>query len=574
MKSFQKFILIGTISCLLLLIAGCGSSNEEVADLVLLNGKILTVDKANTEVEALAIKGVNILAIGERSEIEKYIGKETEVIDLDGKLAIPGLIEGHGHFMRLGETLMQLDLRNVNSWEEIVELVKEAIKTTEKGDWIVGWGWHQDKWEQPPNPSIEGLPTHQGLSLISPDNPVLLNHTSGHGSFANATALKLAGITINTQDPRGGEIVRDGDGNPIGMLRETAADLVKEKLQEFRDQRPADVVEEERRKYVQLAAEEVIANGITSFQDMGSSFETIDLLKKMVNAGDIPLRLYIALQENSEDLKDKLDQYRMIGYGDGYLTVRCIGEKVLDGALGTHGGWLLEPYSDLPRSVGFNVTPVEEIEQSASLAIEHGYQMAIQGIGDKAARVLFDIYEKEFNNNPDKKDLRWRIEHAQVIHPDDLPRFAQLGVIPGIQGLFACSDGPWVVDRLGEQRTKERGYLFRSMLESGAVVMNGTDPPVEDINPMISFHCTITRQLPDGSLFFPEQSLTREQALRSYTINNAYAAFEDHIKGSLEPGKLADITVLSKDIMTIPEDEILTTEIVYTIIGGKIKFQK
>jgi len=249
-------------------------------------------------------------------------------------------------------------------------------------------------------------------------------------------------------------------------------------------------------------------------------------------------------------------------------------KKVLDGALGTHGGWLLEPYSDLPRSVGFNVTPVEEIEQSASLAIEYGYQMAIQGIGDKAARILFDIYEEEFNNNPDKKDLRWRIEHAQVIHPDDLPRFAQLGVIPGIQGLFACSDGPWVVDRLGEQRTKERGYLFRSMLESGAVVMNGTDPPVEDINPMISFHCTITRELPDGSLFFPEQSLTREQALRSYTINNAYAAFEDHIKGSLEPGKLADITVLSKDIMTIPEDEILTTEIVYTIIGGKIKYQK
>ncbi len=542
--------------------------------MVILNGKILTVDKENTEVEALAIKGDIILDIGKESEIEKYVDEETEVIDLGGKLAIPGLIEGHGHFMRLGETLMQLDLRNLNSWEEIVEMVKAAVETTEQGDWIVGWGWHQDKWNQPPTPSIEGLPTHQSLSLISPNNPVLLNHTSGHGSFANALALELAGITSDTQDPTGGEIVRDPEGKPIGMLRETAADLVKGIYQEFQDQRPADVVEEERRKHVQLAAEEVIANGITSFQDMGSSFETIDLLKEMVEEGNIPLRLYMALQENSEDLRDKLAQYRMIGYGDGHLTVRCIGEKVLDGALGTHGGWLLEPYSDLPRSIGFNVTPVEEIEQTAALAMEHGYQMAIQGIGDKAARVLFDIYEKQFNNNPDKKDLRWRIEHAQVIHPDDLPRFAELGVIPGIQGLFACSDGPWVIDRLGEQRSRERGYLFRSMLESGAVVMNGTDPPVEDINPMVSFHCTITRELSDGSLFFPEQSLTREQALRSYTINNAYAAFEDHIKGSLETGKLADITVLSKDIMTIPEDEILTTEIVYTIIGGKIKYQQ
>jgi hypothetical protein len=294
----------------------------------------------------------------------------------------------------------------------------------------------------------------------------------------------------------------------------------------------------------------------------------------MAEEGNLPVRLYMAIQEPASEMKSRLDDYRIVGYGNNYLTIRCIGEKVLDGALGTHGGWLLEPYTDLPRSYGLNVTPVPEIRKSAELAISHDYQMAIQGIGDRAARELFNIYEKQLREHPEKKDLRWRIEHAQVTHPDDLPRYASLGVIPGIQGVFACSDGPWVTDRLGEKRTEERGYIFRSMVESGAVVMNGTDPPVEEIDPIASFHCSITRQLPDGSIFQPEQRMTRKQTLRSYTINNAYAAFEENFKGSLELGKLADVTVLSKDIMTVPEDEILDTEIVYTIIGGKIKFKK
>jgi predicted amidohydrolase YtcJ len=221
-----------------------------------------------------------------------------------------------------------------------------------------------------------------------------------------------------------------------------------------------------------------------------------------------------------------------------------------------------------------NVTPVEEIEASAALAAEHDYQMAIQGIGDRAVRVLLDIYEREFGRRPDKKDFRWRIEHAQVVHPDDLPRFAKLGVIPGIQGIFACSDGPWVRDRLGEERTKERGYIYRSMIDSGAVVMNGTDPPVEEIDPLASFHCSVARELPDGTIFLPEQAMTREQALRSYTLQNAYAAFEEDVKGSLTPGKYADITVFSKDLLTIPAEEIRSAEVVYTIIGGEVKYER
>jgi hypothetical protein len=293
----------------------------------------------------------------------------------------------------------------------------------------------------------------------------------------------------------------------------------------------------------------------------------------MAEEGDLPLRLYVCVQEPSQIMQHKLAEYRMIGHGNGYLTVRAIGERVLDGALGVHGGWLLEPYADMPESTGFNVTPVPEIRRSAELAIEHGYQMAIQGIGDRAIRELLDIYEENFNRNPYQKDLRWRIEHCQVIHPDDLPRFAGLGVIASVRGVFATSDGPWVVDRLGQRRVQERGYRYQTLIQSGAVLANGTDPPVEDIDPIKNFYYTVSRKMADGSVFCPEQRLTRPQALASYTVNNAYAAFEEESKGTLTPGKLADITVLSRDIMTIPEDEILSAEVAYTIVGGEVRYQ-
>jgi predicted amidohydrolase YtcJ len=334
------------------------------------------------------------------------------------------------------------------------------------------------------------------------------------------------------------------------------------------------VIEAELRQQVALAGEEAITKGITSFHDMGESFETIGFLRKLAGEGSLPLRLNVCVQEPAPVMEDRLAKYRMVGYGNGYLTVRTIGEKVLDGALGVHGGWLLEPYSDMPESTGFNVTPVPDIRRSAELAVEHGYQMAIQGIGDRAIRELLNIYEENFARNPDKSDFRWRIEHSQIIHPDDLPRYAQLGVIASVRGVFATSDGPWVVDRLGEERTRERGYQYQTLIQSGAVLVNGTDPPVEDIDPIANFYCTVTRRMADGSVFLPEQRLTREQALASYTVNNAYAAFEEDVKGSLAPGKLADITVLSQDLLTVPDDEIMDTKVVYTIIGGQVRFQR
>ena len=569
----KKQILVSSaIVTVFLIFLTCQGINGS-ADLVLRNGKIVTVDGQSPQVSALAIKGDRITAVGNDRDMLRFTGRKTQVIDLKGMLAIPGFIEGHGHFYSLGASLIELELRYANNWDAIISLVAEEVKKLKPGTWIIGRGWHQDKWEAKPQPNVEGLPFHHKLSAVSPQNPVFLSHTSGHGVFINKAAMQAAGISRISVDPSGGEIVRDDYGEPIGMLREYAAQPVREALAAYKAQRTLKEIEADMRRQVLLAAQNAIENGITSFQDMGSTWEELDHLKIMAEEGNLPIRLYMAVQEPAVEMEKKLANYRLIGYGNNFLTIRCIGEKVLDGALGTHGGWLLEPYNDLPRSYGLNVTPIPEIRHSAELAIKHDYQLAIQGIGDRAARELFNIYEEQFSLHPEKQDHRWRIEHAQVTHPDDLPRYVALGVIPGTQGIFACSDGPWVLDRLGAKRTKERGYIFRSMAESGALIMNGTDPPVEEISPIASFHCSITRKLPDGSIFQPEQRLTREQALQSYTINNAYAAFEEDIKGSITPGKLADITVLSRDIMTVPEEEIPGTEIVYTIIGGEVKYK-
>jgi len=568
-KWFLPFII--TVTGIFTSIACRGSDGP--ADLVLRNGRIVTMDDQWPQVSALAVKGDRITAIGSDGEMRRYTGEKTKVIDLKGMLAIPGFIEGHGHFYSLGASLMELELRYAENWEAIIALVAAEAEKKKPGTWIIGRGWHQDKWNTKPEPNVEGLPTHHKLSAVSPQNPVFLSHTSGHGVFVNQAAMQAAGISRRSVDPPGGEIVRDENGEPTGMLREYAAQPARDALKTYQTQRSPEEVEVNMRQQVILAAQNAIENGITSFQDMGSTWEELDHLKMMAAEGSLPIRLYMAIQEPAVEMAEKLADYRLVDYGNNFLTIRCIGEKVLDGALGTHGGWLLEAYTDRPGSFGLNVTPVPEIRHSAELAMKHDYQLAIQGIGDRAARELFNIYEEQFAVYPEKKDLRWRIEHAQVTHPDDLPRYASLGVIPGIQGIFACSDGPWVIDRLGVDRTKERGYVFRSMAESGALIMNGTDPPVEEISPIASFHCSVTRELPDGNIFQPEQRLTREQALRSYTINNAFAAFEEDLKGSITPGKLADITVLSKDIMTVPEDEIVEAEIVYTIIGGEVLYK-
>jgi hypothetical protein len=531
------------------------------------------VDESVPEAQALAARDGVIVAVGGDKKIESYIGENTEVIDLDGKLAIPGFIESHGHFTSIGRSKMQLDLTVVKNWEEIIAMVEDAVKDAEPGEWILGRGWHQEKWDQMPEPNIDGLPYHSELSGVSPDNPVWLDHASGHSAFANAKAMELAGIDRKTPDPPGGEIVRDPEGNPIGVFRETSQGLVSRAMSHYMDERTPEQVDAEKRKIVELADQECVSKGITSFHDAGSSFGTIDLFKEFVEQGKMDVRLYVMASAGNDQLRERLDEYKIIGMGDNHLTVRSI-KRLIDGALGAHGAWLLEPYADLPSSTGLNTTPVDSIQETAKIAIENGFQLNIHAIGDRANREVLDIYEETFEAYPDKKDLRWRIEHSQHLHPDDIPRFGQLGVIASMQGIHCTSDGPWVLKRLGEKRAEQGAYVWQKLMQTGAVICNGTDAPVEDVDPIPCFYSTVSRKCWDGSVFYPDQRMSRMEALRSYTINGAYASFQEDILGSLTPGKLADITVLSKDIMTIDQEEIPTAEVLYTIVGGKVVYQK
>lgn len=572
---FEKIItrvLIG-IFVVLMIVASFGCEKKEAADLVLKNGKVVTVDESLPEAQALAVQDGIIVAVGEDNEIESYIGENTEVIDLEGKLAIPGFIESHGHFTSLGRSKMQLDLVHTKTWEDIVAMVADAVKDAEPGEWILGRGWHQEKWVETPEPNVDGLPYHDELSKVSPDNPVMLDHASGHSALANAKAMDLAGIDKGTPDPPGGEIVRNPEGNPIGVFRETAQGLVGRAMSHYMDERTPEQVDAEQRKVVELADKECLSKGITSFHDAGASFGTIDLLKEFAEQGKLGLRLYVMVSSGNDQLKNRLSEYRIVGMGDNHLTVRSI-KRLIDGALGAHGAWLLEPYADLPSSTGLNVTPVEEIEETAKIAIENDFQLNIHAIGDRANREVLDIYEKTFRAYPDKKDLRWRIEHAQHLHPDDIPRFGQLGVIASMQAVHCTSDGPWVLKRLGENRAEEGAYVWQKLMKTGAVICNGTDTPVEDVDPIACYYAAVSRRTRDGSVFYPDQKMSRMEALKSYTLNGAYAAFQEGLLGSLTEGKLADIAVLSKDILTVDEEEIPATEVLYTIVGGEIVYQK
>jgi predicted amidohydrolase YtcJ len=327
------------------------------------------------------------------------------------------------------------------------------------------------------------------------------------------------------------------------------------------------------RKELELAAQESLSKGITTFQDAGSTLNTIDLMKKMVDEGKMPIRLSVMVRQENATIGPKLAEYRMIDYGNGHLTVRAI-KKAIDGALGPRGAWLLAPYADKPESTGLQTTKTPEIEETARLAMANGYQLAVHAIGDRANRETLDIFERAFKANPTKRDLRWRVEHAQHINAMDIPRFGRMGVIASMQGIHCTSDAPYVIERLGRARAQEGAYVWQKLMKSGAIVANGTDAPVEDVDPIASYYATVSRKLKDGTVFFPDQRMSRMEALKSYTINAAYAGFEEDNRGSLKPGKYADITVLSKDILKIAEDEIPTAKVTYTIVGGKVAYKK
>jgi predicted amidohydrolase YtcJ len=383
--------------------------------------------------------------------------------------------------------------------------------------------------------------------------------------MVNAVALEMAGIDASTSDPPGGEIVRDRRGKAIGILRETAENLVGELIEDTWDEATI-------RRTAELAGEESLAHGITSFQDAGASFFEVDVLAAMADAGELPVRLWVMLGEDNDILASGLPGYEVYRQGEDHLTVGGI-KVYADGALGSHGAWLLEPYSDLPDSIGLNIMTPDELRESARLAAEYGLQLCTHAIGDRANRVTLDVYEETISSHADGRELRWRVEHAQHLDPEDLPRFAELGVIAAMQPVHCTSDGPWVPVRLGDDRAREGAYMWRDLLDSRAVITGGTDAPVESVDPIPDFHAAVTRQMSNGALFYPEQRMTREEALRARTLDAAYAAFEEDIKGSLQPGKLADITVLSKDILEIPAEEILETRVLYTIVGGEVRYR-
>ncbi len=410
--------------CLILAVSLFG----QPARLVLRNGKIVTMNAAAPTAQALAVQGDRIVAIGSERDIAPYIGPSTRVIDLHGQLAIPGFIEGHGHFTGVGEFRLGLDLREARTWDDIVAQVARAAKTAKPGEWIIGRGWHQSKWSSAPEPNVEGFPLHQSLDKVSPNNPVMLTHASGHAAFVNSKAMEAAGITRDTPNPSGGEILKDTQGNPTGLLRERASGLASSAYSGWQSRRTAAEQAADLRKIIDLATDESLSKGITSFEDAGSSLSTVDVFKSMADKNELRLRLWVMLSGRDRQLTANIDRYRIIGAGDNHLTVRAI-KHYMDGALGSRGAWLLEPYADKPDSVGLATEDLADIRSAAQLAIQHGFQLCVHAIGDRANREVLNIYEQTFKANPDKKDLRWRIEHAQHLNAADIPRFGQLGVI-------------------------------------------------------------------------------------------------------------------------------------------------
>jgi predicted amidohydrolase YtcJ len=559
--------------CAITLLSVWGCQSDEMADLVIYNANIYAVDTTYQEASSIAIKDGLILKIGSESDIEKLSDENTERINADGKFVMPGFIEGHGHYSGLGYSLINLNFLQSKSWEDIVDAVAKRATEVKPGQWIIGRGWHQEKWDSIPKQNMYNYPFHYTLSDVSPDNPVLLYHASGHSVYANKKAMDLAGITKETSNPVGGEIVRNSDGDAIGVFEERAMGVFKNKYQEYLASLDKDQLDSIWYSAIQLAEKECISKGITSFQDAGSSFEELDKYEKLALDGNMKVRLWAMARHPANELEGKVGKYKKINVGNRFYTCNAIKSEV-DGALGAFGAWLLEPYSDKPGFKGQNTTDIYDVKKIADMAITNDMQFCVHAIGDRANRVVLDIYEGVIGQHPDKKDIRWRIEHAQHLSPDDIPRFAKNKIIASMQGIHCTSDAPFVVKRLGTDRSRLGAYAWRSLLDNGVIVANGTDAPVEDVDPIKSFYASVTRRREDsGLVFFSEQKMTREEAIYSYTLGNAFAAFEDEYKGSLRAGKVADLVILSNDLVKCTDDEILKTKVLYTITDGKVRFK-
>jgi len=554
MKILKWFVVILMIAVLM---PSCGK--KQPADLVLTGGKIATVDANFSFAEAIAISGGKFIYVGTDRGVKKYIGDSTRVIELGGKLVVPGLIDGHCHMLSLGTSLDNIDLVGTKSYTEIIDKVAEWAKTAKPGEWIFGRGWDQNDWD------VMEFPVHDALSKASPNNPVWLIRIDGHAGLANAKALEIAGITARTQDPSGGKILRKSNGQPTGVFIDNAMALVESKI--------PPLTGEQQRKALEKASDACLSAGLTGVYDAGETTDIINDYKYLADNQLLGVRVYaMLLDPGTDNLEEFLKANKLLNYGDTHLTVRSV-KLLIDGALGSRGAALFEPYSDDPKNSGLLTTSPERVLFVSKAALKTGFQVCTHAIGDRGNRLTLDAYEAALKETP-TQDHRFRIEHAQIVSLSDIPRFPALGVIPSMQATHATSDMPWAEARVGPERIKG-AYAWQKFIQAGCKIIGGSDFPVESYNPLTGFYAGITRQdangKPEGG-WMPEERLTREQALRSYTIWAAYGAFQEDILGSIEAGKLADLVVLDTDILNVPEKEILKAKPVYTIVGGIIKY--
>ncbi len=546
----------------------CQPHSGADAGMIIYGGNIYTVNPDQPMAEAVAISDGKILYAGDSATAMKYQGPATEVMNLEGKTMTPGFIESHAHMMGLGYAKLNLDLNLVRSYQELIEKVDSAAKVAAPGEWIIGRGWHQSKWSVDGREGwVRGFPVHDALSAVSPDNPVYLKHASGHAAMANAKAMEISDITAATEFSDDGEIIKDESGNPTGIFNELAQGLISRNIPSTTDEKD--------RQALELAVQACMENGITSFHDAGAGQSTIDLYQEFLDQGKLYVRMWVMLHgRDSALLANWYEKGPQID-PDGRLTIRAI-KLYADGALGSRGAWLLAPYEDREGHVGHATSDMNLIYKVSQQGLEHGFQVCTHAIGDRANREVLDQYEKALTEIP-TDDHRFRVEHAQHIDPKDIPRFGQLGVIASVQAIHMASDRPWAIDRLGRLRIEQGAYVWKKLFDSGATIINGTDAPVEPIDPIACFFASVTRQTLAGTPergYEPDQKMTRDQALKTYTLDAAYGGFEENIKGSIEVGKVADFTVFSQDLMTVPDNQILNTQVDYTIVGGEIMYER
>lgn len=563
-------ILRFVISLSVLALVACKSRSafgDEPADTILVNGRIASTFSDMPYAKCMAIQRGKIVAIGSLEECEKHADSTTNYVDLQNRWVSPGLCDSHLHFVGLGVSLQRIDLRAAANWDEVIEMVAAKADKLPVGTWIEGRGWHQSKWNKTPQPSLDGYPIHDELSKRIPKHPVLLTHASGHAAFANDLAMKRAGIDNETIDPDGGEIVRDNSGNAIGLFRENAQSLLYSAMAK----ESSDSDQSSLQESIQLAGQECLKHGITSVHDAGISFSLADTLQSMASRGTLPVRMNVMIRASTGELVEKMQAHAWDSEGDGFLRCRSV-KLSLDGALGPHGAWLLDPYQDLQNSVGLNTLSLEDLSLVAQLCKKRKWQLCVHAIGDKANRETLNVFEKILGSDAGA-DHRWRIEHAQHIHPEDLPRFKSLGVIPAMQANHCTSDAIFVLERLGERRASENAYQWRALIDSGCIIPNGTDAPVELVDPRASLYASVTRKPKNTVPFFPQQCMTRQEALLSYTLWPAIAAFNEKTQGSLEIGKEADFVIWDRDLLTCSEDEILEANAIETWVHGISRYR-